>query len=354
VVFGPAVRQRVFDAVFFRHLPVSRPQEQESDSSEINAPLVVPRQGVETASNVSMSTSHRRLLPVYVTAFVVHQPPAQAGRFLMETLTSYGHEWCGWRLSSHRLLFDHTIRTLGQHQPLTVLSILWQLVNHQDTKTRLAVIDSFEVLLGALDTEQVARRVLPALFTLSRDADPSVTVRSIQALRGPLLNAFPLTHTETPPPCGHQQPQEKILSEVTAHITGLLDGGGSDVVRACLDVFYGVTAAVAHTSGFGLGGEEGEEENVLTTFIVPHVCRLATLPEYSTHRGVCSRVAECLMNIARCPLPKPLMAAAVLPSLRHLAGTPDVPAAPAISQELRSELWALIRAIEKPHGEQLA
>jgi hypothetical protein len=74
-----------------------------------------------------------------------------------------------------------------------VLHLLWELVVHTASAVRSTIVHLFDALVTVLQTEEVIKRVLPALITLAADPDAAVKVDSIQALGIVAINVDDVT-----------------------------------------------------------------------------------------------------------------------------------------------------------------
>ena len=123
-------------------------------------------------------------MPFYiggVIACVKKQKEVFTG-YLKELILNVSLEENGWKRTHKNALRD-AVRLLSKtDRKEETLLLLSDLVVHTASHVRSVIVALLDALVIVLHSEEVVKRVLPALVTLSADPDPAVRLEAIQAL----------------------------------------------------------------------------------------------------------------------------------------------------------------------------
>lgn len=105
-----------------------------------------------------------------------------------------------------------------------MITCLWDLVVHPATKVRCSVLQLFNVLINVASSQQISKRILPALITLSNDIDKMVRFHGVAPLGSVAMNAA----------------EDEILEKVKTQFEMILDDSSHAILQQVVHTFSSI------------------------------------------------------------------------------------------------------------------
>ncbi|KJE94065.1 hypothetical protein CAOG_04762 [Capsaspora owczarzaki ATCC 30864] len=258
---------------------------------------------------LALRTRRTRTLSIYVQGVLAALPEPVAKpevlNYIKQLTLNVALQQGQWLLDQMPAL-TAVVADLCEHRIFVkeMVEIMWDLLVHPTLAVRLCIVEVFRVLVKFVDPQTTAKRVLPALITLSSDPEPEVRHASIATFGSIAISS----------------PEKPIVEKVKMQFLTLLEDPDRTIAVEVLNTFRAIIPQA--------------EPQFRDEFIIHRVCLMSTSlgedrtnaatpnilepAELRARAGVATALLDAMKATLQCFIADEIIADGVAPAIRQL------------------------------------